>query len=89
MSGISSEVVWITGASTGIGRELAIKLAAQGNTVLASARGQQDLLELVFAGFAERAASSADKRLILERVRAKRPAPPEVRTAWKDFSLQG
>jgi short-subunit dehydrogenase len=49
MNMISGEVVWITGASTGIGRELAIKLAAQGNTVLASARGQQDLLELAAA----------------------------------------
>ncbi len=57
--------------------------------LLGGSHAQQDLLELVFAGFAERAASSADKRLILERVRAKRPAPPEVRTAWKDFSLQG
>jgi NADP-dependent 3-hydroxy acid dehydrogenase YdfG len=43
---ISNEIIWITGASTGIGRELAIKLAAQGNKVLASARGEQGLAAL-------------------------------------------
>ncbi len=43
---VTGEVIWLTGASTGIGRSLAIKLAAQGNTVIASARGQKALDEL-------------------------------------------
>ena len=43
---VQGEVIWLTGASTGIGRALAIKLASQGNTVIASARGQQALNEL-------------------------------------------
>ena len=43
---VTGEVIWLTGASTGIGRSLAIKLAQQGNTVIASARGQKALDEL-------------------------------------------
>lgn len=35
--------VWITGASTGIGRALALRLAAQGKTVAVSARGKDRL----------------------------------------------
>ena len=37
---------WITGASTGIGRELALLLAGQGVRVAASARGAEKLAEL-------------------------------------------
>ncbi|ARN73427.1 SDR family NAD(P)-dependent oxidoreductase [Oceanicoccus sagamiensis] len=43
---VTGEVIWLTGASTGIGRSLAIQLASQGNTIIASARGQQALNEL-------------------------------------------
>jgi short-subunit dehydrogenase len=39
-------VVWITGASTGIGRELALFLARAGVTVAASARSEDKLAEL-------------------------------------------
>ena len=39
-------VVWITGASSGIGRALAIKFAAEGWTVAASARREGLLKEL-------------------------------------------
>ncbi len=38
--------IWITGASTGLGRELAIGLAKQGHQVFASARSQAPLREL-------------------------------------------
>jgi short-subunit dehydrogenase len=37
------KVVWITGASTGIGREIALQLAARGVTVAASARNADKL----------------------------------------------
>lgn len=37
---------WITGASTGIGRELAIRLAGRGVTVAASARSAEKLADL-------------------------------------------
>ena len=40
------KVVWITGASTGIGREIALQLAAQGVTVAASARNSDKLASL-------------------------------------------
>ena len=39
-------LVWITGASTGIGRALAMRLADHGSTVLASARDAGKLAEL-------------------------------------------
>jgi NAD(P)-dependent dehydrogenase (short-subunit alcohol dehydrogenase family) len=40
------EIIWVTGASTGIGRELCIKLARDGHRVIASARNQAALDEL-------------------------------------------
>ena len=43
------KVVWITGASTGIGRELALKIAATGASVAVSARSEGKLAELVTA----------------------------------------
>ncbi len=43
---IFDETIWITGASTGIGRALAVKLATQGNKVLISARSEQGLQTL-------------------------------------------
>lgn len=43
----SPAVVWITGASSGIGRALALRMARDGHRVVASARGEQALAELV------------------------------------------
>jgi NAD(P)-dependent dehydrogenase (short-subunit alcohol dehydrogenase family) len=40
------KVVWITGASTGIGREIALQLTARGATVVASARSGDKLAVL-------------------------------------------
>jgi len=40
---ITNEIIWITGASTGIGKALAIQLAESGNRVIASARNQEAL----------------------------------------------
>jgi len=39
----SGEVVWVTGASQGIGRALALRLSREGMTVAASARGREGL----------------------------------------------
>ncbi len=41
-----SSVVWITGASQGLGRALALELASRGNTVIASARSDDELQKL-------------------------------------------
>jgi NAD(P)-dependent dehydrogenase (short-subunit alcohol dehydrogenase family) len=41
------KVVWITGASSGIGRALAQRLAGDGMSVAASARSERDLADLV------------------------------------------
>ena len=46
MSDLPWRVAWITGASTGIGRELAIALAKRGVIVAASARSADKLAEL-------------------------------------------
>lgn len=40
------KLVWITGASTGIGRELALQLARDGTTIAVSARSAEKLAEL-------------------------------------------
>lgn len=40
---------WVTGASSGIGRDLALKLAREGYTVYATARSEDALLELAHA----------------------------------------
>ncbi len=52
---------------------------------LGGSHAQQDLLERVFADMAIRAEARADLEMILQRVRAKRPAPLEGRTAWKNL----
>lgn len=41
-----AKVIWVTGASSGLGRSLALKLADSGATVIATARNQQALQEL-------------------------------------------
>ena len=46
MAGALWRLVWITGASTGIGRDVALKLAARGCIVAASARSADQLAEL-------------------------------------------
>jgi len=46
MQALPWKVVWITGASTGIGREIALQLAGQGVTVAASARSADKLVSL-------------------------------------------
>jgi short-subunit dehydrogenase len=42
----AGKVIWVTGASSGLGRSLVIKLAAQGHSVVASARNEASLLSL-------------------------------------------
>jgi short-subunit dehydrogenase len=59
MKSFSDKVVWITGASSGIGRELAIQLAKQNAKVILSARNIEQL-DLV-----KKSLHSPDKHLIL------------------------
>ena len=47
MKAISGRCIWITGASSGLGRALAIELANAGNFVIVSGRSQQLLADLV------------------------------------------
>ncbi|MAZ87329.1 MAG: short-chain dehydrogenase [Cellvibrionaceae bacterium] len=43
---ITNEVIWVTGASSGIGRQLALRLAQAGNQVLVTARNVEALNQL-------------------------------------------
>ena len=42
----TGKVIWVTGASSGLGRSLALGLAAQGHSVIASARNEESLSSL-------------------------------------------
>lgn len=42
----ANKVIWVTGASSGLGRSLALALAAKGHRVIASARNEEALLSL-------------------------------------------
>ena len=42
----AGKVIWVTGASSGLGRSLVLGLAAQGHSVIASARNEESLLSL-------------------------------------------
>ncbi len=46
MNNISGRCIWVTGASSGLGRAIVAQLAAQGNYIIASARSQPALTEL-------------------------------------------
>ncbi|SHE72972.1 Short-chain dehydrogenase [Microbulbifer donghaiensis] len=46
MTVIRDKTIWVTGASSGIGRALALRLAEQNNFVIASSRGRDALAEL-------------------------------------------
>ena len=46
MIGITKRIIWITGASSGLGKSLALQLAASGNQVIASARNETELNKL-------------------------------------------
>lgn len=47
MSTEAKPTIWITGASSGLGRSLALSLAGKGNRVIASARNEAELDKLV------------------------------------------
>ena len=42
----AGKVIWVTGASSGLGRSMVLKLAAEGHTVIASARNEESLSSL-------------------------------------------
>lgn len=45
-AGEKQKTIWLVGASSGIGRELALQLAAQGHTIIVSARRKSELDKL-------------------------------------------
>jgi sepiapterin reductase len=77
---MSEKVIWITGASTGIGKEIAMEFSKAGHTVVATARRKSRLVSLVseikFAGreasaFVCNVASERSVQLTAKRIREK------------------
>ena len=46
MKDLNNKIVWITGASSGIGKELAIQLAQEGARIILTARSEDKLRAL-------------------------------------------
>jgi short-subunit dehydrogenase len=63
MQSLSNKTIWVVGASSGIGRALAIRLAEEGNFVIVSARRQEKLDELVSLHPTKMAALAVDVSL--------------------------
>ena len=77
---MSEKVIWITGASTGIGREIAMEFSKAGNIIVATARRKSRLVNLVseikFAGreasaFVCNVASERSVQITAKRIREK------------------
>lgn len=77
---MSEKVIWITGASTGIGREIAMEFSRAGHIVVATARRKSRLVNLVseikFAGreasaFVCNVASERSVQITTKRIREK------------------
>lgn len=77
---MSEKVIWITGASTGIGREIAMEFSKAGNIIVATARRKSRLVNLVseikFAGreasaFVCNVASERSVQITSKRIREK------------------
>jgi len=77
---MSEKVIWITGASTGIGREMCVEFSKAGHIVVATARRKSRLVSLVseikFAGreasaFVCNVASERSVQLTAKRIREK------------------
>ncbi len=77
---MSEKVIWITGASTGIGREIAIEFSKAGYIIVATARRKSRLVSLVseikFAGreasaFVSNVASERSVQITVKRIREK------------------
>ena len=45
MSGFENKTIWITGASSGIGKALAIKFSSLGANIVLSSRNEDELLK--------------------------------------------
>lgn len=67
---MSERIVWITGASSGIGREVALQMARDGWWVVGSARRQEELDELAAEGPAGRITGVAVDVTDLEATKA-------------------
>ena len=80
---------WLTGASSGIGRELALQLAAQGHRVYISARSSDALQALAAESPGQLIPLPCDVSDDAQMARVFEQLPPEQRPQWLDGVIAG
>jgi uncharacterized oxidoreductase len=82
------QTILVTGASQGIGRELALQLAAQGHTVIAWARSSEPLATLASEHILTAVVDLADTAKLAQHVKAMLAAHPQLSGVIHNAAIQ-